>query len=74
MNEARSLWIQDIEAPDFTTTDINGKTVKLSDFKGNYLLLDFWASWCRPCRDKAKEIKKYIRSLKQKVFRFVVLI
>lgn len=41
MNEARSLWIQDIEAPDFTTTDINGKTVKLSDFKGNYLCSTF---------------------------------
>lgn len=66
MNEARSLWIQDIEAPDFTTTDINGKTVKLSDFKGNYLLLDFWASWCRPCRDKAKEIKKIYPQLKAK--------
>ncbi len=55
-------------APDFMQLDVNGKPVKLSDFKGKYVLLDFWASWCIPCRQENPNVVKAYQQFKDKNF------
>ena len=55
-------------APDFIKPDVNGKPVSLSQFRGKYVLLDFWGSWCGPCRAANPHLKELYATYAAKGF------
>lgn len=67
---ARNLTVGS-DAPDFEVPDMNGKMVKLSDFKGKTIFLDFWASWCEPCRREHRKLREAYNQFKDKNFTII---
>ena len=55
-------------APDFESKDTSGNPVRLSDFRGKYVLLEFWANWCVPCRAEHPNLKEVYKKYNDKGF------
>lgn len=68
---ARDRVKEGMPAPDFTFLNEKGKTIHLDKLKGKITLIDFWASWCGPCRKEIPHVKKYYSEYKDKGIQFV---
>ena len=60
-------------APDFTLRDLEGKQVRLSQYRGKVVLLNFWATWCAPCRLEMPTMEKAYRKYKDQGFEVVAV-
>ena len=54
-------------APNFTFPNINNKNISLESFRGKYVLIDFWASWCGPCREESPNVKRLYKLYKKRL-------
>ncbi len=62
---ASAMKVGDV-APDFARADLNGKQVRLADRRGKLVLLNFWASWCAPCREEMPTFSRWQRNFQAK--------
>jgi peroxiredoxin len=62
----RSRVLEEGKAPDFTLSDMSGKKVTLSGLRGKVVLVEFWATWCPPCKEAVPEINKVYEKYKDK--------
>ena len=67
LDEMRALSVGQV-APDFELPNPEGKLIKLSDLRGKYVLIDFWAAWCKPCREENPNVVRLYNEYKDKGF------
>lgn len=60
-------------APDFTARDLTGKEVKLSELRGKVVLVNFWATWCPPCREEIPSMVKLNQAMAGKPFQMLAI-
>ena len=61
--QAQNLALEDVAAPLFETTDIEGNTHRLADYRGKLVVLNIWATWCGPCRWEMPQLDRMYREL-----------
>ena len=61
------------QAPDFTLNDLSGRPVQLSSLRGKVVLLNFWATWCPPCREEVPSLLRLNQSLQGKAFQMLAV-
>ena len=59
------------QAPDFQLTLIDGREIRLSDYRGQVVLINFWASWCPPCRGEAPELQMLYQDFSDEGFTII---
>jgi len=60
-------------SPDFTIKDQNGHPIKLSDYRGKVVFLNFWATWCGPCVEEAPDMERLNKRLKDRKFQMLTV-
>ncbi len=60
-------------APDFELKDLTKKPVKLSDYKGKVIFLNFWATWCKPCKEEMPSMELLYKAMKGKDFEMIAV-
>ncbi|MFC1523177.1 TlpA family protein disulfide reductase [Thermodesulfobacteriota bacterium] len=71
---SRSFATVDKPAPDFTLQDTEGKTWQLTDLRGKVVFVNFWATWCPPCREEMPSMGALAKSLSQEPFIMITVL